>query len=223
MNDSLKNGSLTYLINNSINQSQSRELRDYIGASSIGNPCHRAIWYKYHGYENSYYSPKQLRNFSIGHKLESLILDLLEGAGLKLSRTWFDLKDEELPIFQGHIDAMWLFEDNTPRAIIEIKTARDSSFNIFVNKGLETWSPTYYAQIQAYMGMSGVYSSYLVALNKDTSDLHDEHVLFDKDFYEKLKLKAKLIAQSGCAPPKINNSPLFYICRNCSFKGECHK
>jgi hypothetical protein len=223
MSELVKTGSLTRLINSSMKNLEREIPRDYIGASSIGNPCERAIWYKYKGHEDIMLSPKQQRIFSVGKKLESIILDCLENAGLNLARTWYDLKDSEVDIFKGHVDAMWLFEDGTPRAIIEVKTARDSSFNIFLSKGLKEWSSNYYAQVQSYMGMSGVHGAYVVALNKDTSDLHDEHVLLDKDLYEQLKSKAKRISESENAPPKINNSPLFYICRSCPFKLECHK
>lgn len=222
MSEIVKVGSLTKLINDSIGNIKRDENRDYIGASYIGNPCERSIWYLYNQYHN-YFTPKQFRNFAIGKNLESLILDYLENAGLALERNWETLIEPEVPTLKGHIDAMWLYEDREPRAVIEVKTARDSSFNNFVKKGLKEWSQTYYAQLQAYMGMSKVYGGYLIALNKDTSELHDEYVLFDKNFYESLKAKAKYISEAKEPPKKINNSPLFYICRSCPFKGECHR
>ncbi len=217
-------GTLTQLIDAAIltGNIDSQEHRDYIGASSIGNPCQRSIWYRYNNAVAEPISPKLRRTFAIGKRLEGVVLDCLEQAGVNLARTWYDLKDAEVPVFQGHIDAMWMNEDGSPRAIIEVKTARDSSFKIFVNRGLKYWYPVYFAQIQAYMGMSGVHEAYIIALNKDTSELHDEHVSFDSMFYEDLKRKAQRIADSDEPPDRINNSPMYFVCRGCSFKGICH-
>ena len=217
-------GALTKLIDAAIltGNIQSQEHRDYIGASSIGSQCQRSIWYKYNNSVAEPFSSKQLRTFAIGKRLEGVVLDCLEQAGVSLARTWYDLKDPEVTIFQGHVDAMWLNEDGSPKAVLEVKTARDSSFKIFVNRGLKYWYPVYFAQIQAYMGMSGVHEAYIIALNKDTSELHDEHVSFDSMFYEDLKRKAQRIADSDEPPDRINNSPMYFVCRGCSFKGICH-
>jgi hypothetical protein len=124
--------------------------------------------------------------------------------------------------FKGHIDAMWM-EQEVAHAIIEIKTAKDSSFNIFVKSGLKKWNPKYYAQIQAYMGMSGIHNAYILVLNKDTSDLMDEHVDFNPNFYQKLLEKAKMIYEAEIEPPRINGSPLWFQCKMCKFNRVCHK
>jgi hypothetical protein len=217
-------GILTRLIDTAImgGNVADQENRDYIGASSIGNPCERSIWYRYNKAAAEPFSKKQLRTFAIGKRLEGLVLDCLEQAGVNLARTWYDLADKEIAEFQGHVDAIWLLDDGSPRAIIEVKTARDSSFKIFANRGLKYWYPIYYAQIQAYMGMSGIHEAYVIALNKDTSELHDELVLFDAMYYEDLKRKAQRIIDADEAPGKINSSPMYFVCRGCNFKGICH-
>jgi len=107
-------------------------------------------------------------------------------------------------------------------AIIEVKTAKDSSFRVFQKAGLQKWYPVYYAQVQAYMGMSGVKEAYVLAINKDTSELHDEHVAFDENYYNELCMKASRIASSITAPDKINNSPFYFVCRGCQYKSICH-
>lgn len=217
------NGTLSQRIDASILTSKIDELpRDYIGASSIGGPCLRAIWYSYNGAPKEPISAKLQRTFNIGKLLESLVLDCLEHANIKLDRTWYDLVDKEIAQFQGHIDAMWIEDNGSPKAIIEVKTARDSSFKIFAARGLKYWYPIYHAQVQAYMGMSKVNEAYVIALNKDTSELHDEHVVFDPIFYDMLKHKVRVILDAKEIPWRINNSPLYYVCRGCNFKGICH-
>jgi len=192
--------------------------RDYIGASNIGSECLRQIWYDYKQAPGLPIDSRLKRIFKTGHVIESMILDLLEEAGLKLCRLPFDFKEEEQPYFRGHVDAIW--QNN---AIIEIKTAKDSQFKLFVKNGLYRWSPRYYAQVQAYMGMSGIHKTYLLALNKDNSSIHDELIEFDEIFYETLKIKAQLIHQCDIEPPKINQSPLFFMCKMCRYRRICHE
>lgn len=199
-----------------------KKTRDYIGASTIGSDCLRQIWYEFKGFQATEVPTKTRRTWTIGKVLEGTILDWLTEAGLEISRTWGNLVAENMPYFKGHLDSVWM-KNGKPFAILEIKTAKDASFLIFVNKGLIKWQPQYYAQIQTYMGMSGIHRAYILVLNKDTSDISDELVLFDEVFYEKLRGKASMIANAHAAPPKINGSPLWYQCKMCKFNKVCHK
>lgn len=199
-----------------------RKTRDYIGASAVGSDCLRQIWYEYKGVQATEVPTKMRRTWTIGRVLEGTILDWLTEAGLDITRTWGDLVANDMPFFKGHLDSVWM-KNGKPFAILEIKTAKDASFVIFSSKGLMKWQPQYYAQIQTYMGMSGIHRAYILVLNKDTSDISDELVLFDEVFYEKLRSKASMIANAHIAPPKINGSPLWYQCKMCKFNKVCHK
>ncbi len=199
-----------------------RKTRDYIGASAIGSDCLRQIWYEYKGVQATEVPTKMRRTWTIGRVLEGTILDWLTEAGLNITRTWGDLVANEMPYFKGHLDSVWM-KNEKPFAIIEIKTAKDSSFMIFVKKGIRTWQPQYYAQIQTYMGMSGIHRAYILVLNKDTSDISDELVLFDEAFYQTLRQKASMIANAHIAPPKVNGSPLWFFCKLCKFNKVCHR
>jgi len=199
-----------------------RKTRDYIGASMIGSDCLRQIWYEFKGTIASEVPTKTRRTWAIGRHLEGLILDWLDQTGMDITRTWMDLEAEGMPYFKGHVDSVWMKKDKA-FAIIEIKTAKDSSFNMFVKKGLRAWNPQYYAQIQSYMGMSRIHTAYILVLNKDSSDIADELVTFDEVFYEQLRRKAFLIANIEAAPSKINDSPLWFQCKMCKFNKVCHK
>jgi len=199
-----------------------KKTRDYIGASAIGAECLRQIWYEFKGTEAEAVPTKTRRTWAIGRHLEGLILDWLTETGISIQRTWGELSSPEMSFFKGHLDSVWMKKD-TPFAIIEIKTAKDASFNIFVKKGLLNWNPQYYAQIQSYMGMSGIHKSYILVLNKDNSDISDELVIFDHEFYKLLQAKALMIANAKVAPPKINGSALWYQCKMCKFNKVCHK
>lgn len=199
-----------------------KKTRDYIGASTIGSDCLRQIWYEFKGFEATQVPTKMRRTWTIGKVLENTILDWLSEAGLEILRSWPDLSANDMPYFKGHIDAIWM-KKGKPFAILEIKTAKDASYMIFVKKGLRTWQPNYYAQIQSYMGMSRIHIAYIVVLNKDTSELSDELVIFDPDFYQKLCEKALMIANAKIPLPRINGSPLWFQCKMCKFNKICHK
>lgn len=196
------------------------DARDYIGASSIGSDCLRQIWYQFKGVKAEAVPTKFRRTWAIGKRLEHLIVEWLIEAGAEVQISTKTYHAENMPWFQGHFDGILTFGKG--RFILEVKTAKDASFKIFVKKGLKIWNPQYYAQIQSYMGMSGIFSTYILVLNKDNSDLSDELVTFDPVIYEKLKEKAAMIYGAHVPPPKINGSPLWFQCKMCKFNKVCH-
>lgn len=203
-------------------QQQAEDLpRDYIGASSIGSDCWRKIWYEFKGVEAESVPARMRRTWAIGKHLEELIVQWLMDAGVTVDTYIPTLSASGMPYFQGHFDALFNIEDR--QYILEIKTAKDASFKIFESKGVKIWNPQYYAQIQSYMGMSGIFSACILVLNKDNSDISDEIVTFDEAFYEKLKEKAAMIYSAKSEPPRINNSPLWFLCKACKYNKECHK
>ena len=203
------------------------ERREYIGASSIGGLCERAIWYGYHTLYRDQRTPRERRTLEIGHRLETLLVDSLREMGMRIDlpskdNAFLHLKDKLIPEFQGHVDGVLIDYPYGHKAIIEIKTARDSSFRIFEKKGLMLWYPVYYAQVQSYMGMSGIHEAYVIAINKDTSEIHDEQIYFDELYYEKLRQKAKKLVEMDEAPVRLSSSPLYFVCRMCSYRSICH-
>lgn len=195
--------------------------RDYIGASSIGSDCLRQIWYEFKGVEAKEVPTKTRRTWAIGKRLEGLVLDWLENAGIKIARMWYDLQSKTAAAFRGHIDAVWM-KNGEAYAIIEVKTAKSSLFREFVKKGLKLWDPQYYAQVQSYMGMSEIHKAYIIVLNKDTSELADELIEFDPGFYKGLETKAQMISEAVTPPPRIG-SAIWFQCKMCKFHKVCHQ
>lgn len=217
---------LVKMVYDCIESTQKNEKRLYIGASSIGHQCRRYIWYSMKGMKSEGLNAKNYITFEIGKRLETMVLEYLEKADIDVERANpanFHLlfEDSDIDIFRGHADAILRFGyDNS--VILEIKTAKNSSFERFKNKGLLQWSETYYAQLQAYMGMSDIKQGVLLAINKDNSELHCEWVNFDSAYYTRLRDKAISIHRSESEPEKINQSPLYMLCNRCSFKKICH-
>ena len=224
--NTMRTGSLVNLLNSAKREEESP--RNYIGASIIGHDCIRHIWYDYHkpievqGIE--LFTSEQLRVFNIGKVLEKMIIELLIKSGLAIVEPAPEnhhllFFNSEVPEFRGHCDALI-----APSAyILEIKTAKQESFREFEKKGLYGWNKQYYAQIQSYMGMSGIHQAFILVINKNNGVVLDEMVKFDPIFYEELITKAQIIKEATEVPPRINKSPLFYKCKMCKYKKACHE
>lgn len=198
----------------------SAEPRNYIGASIIGSECLRQIWYEYKGFKGDSIPSQTKRTWDIGKNLELLIINWLMDAKVTIKLDGKTYSAHGMNYFQGHVDA--IISVNNQDAILEIKTANDASFNAFKNKGLKNWYPTYFAQVQSYMGLTGINNVYILVLNKNNSLISDELVTFDKEFYEALVNKARTIHSAESEPPRISGSPLWYQCKMCKFHKICH-
>lgn len=193
--------------------------RGYIGASGIGHPCSRKIWYELkYPEDKSIKSARVIRILEMGDMIEEMLLTHLERLGLKVLRLKKHLVDDELKYFGGHVDAI-LPDDEV---VLEIKSAKDSSFKLFQNKGLKGWWPAYHAQVQCYMAFTNLRKACVLALNKDTADLHAEIVDYDPEEYAKLKHKAQAIYNSDSEPPRISENPTWFQCKMCDFQRQCH-
>lgn len=213
---------LTTIINRSIDNLPPDEHRKYIGASQIGHECPRYIWYKLHNCSGRPLTAQTKMNFLIGRVLEKSILDLLEIEEIPLERptqnnNWLFCQDSEVPLLQGHLDAIINNE-----YVLEIKTAKESSFNQFVKRGLKNWSNVYYAQVIAYMGMMDFEIALMLVLNKNTGQFHHEEIKFDPYMYSELRMKALAISATDDPPARINKNPTYLLCSRCEFKNLCH-
>jgi hypothetical protein len=170
------------------------------------------------------FDPKIKIAFEVGKKLETFLLDLIEKAGYNLIRPkavndFLSLSDKNNPAFQGHADAILVIDNKS--YILEIKTAKSSRYQTFVKHGVRKFSEVYYAQLQAYMGMSGIDRSVLLAMNKDSHELHCQWVDFSKDYYVMLQKRANYIANTEEPPERINQSPFYEVCNRCNYIDTC--
>ena len=211
---------LTKLIHGGlIKQRENEPAREYIGASIIGHPCSRKIWYEYNNYPAKEFTPELLMTFEIGRILEQALkvhlINFNDNCEYKLTQT-MESENKEI---KGTPDAIMSFDDEN--YIIEIKTANNASFNQFVSHGLRAWRPQYYAQLNCYLGMSRIQKGILLCINKDNSKLREEQIEFNESYYKTLLLKAQSIKAATEPPNRIAETPLHPICRMCPYKTTC--
>lgn len=107
--------------------------------------------------------------------------------------------------------------------LTEFKTHGEKSFNELIEKGMKEHKPEHYGQMQIYMKKRSLRFGVYIAICKNTDRLWIEFVLADPMKGEALLAKAKEIIHSKTPPPKISNSPAWFGCKFCDYRGLCHK
>ena len=208
--------------------------RNYLGASRIGEPCARRLVYECMGTPvdpGKDFEGRVLRIFAAGHVFEDLAIRWLRRAG-------FDLRTQT-PVggqfgfetaggrIRGHVDGVILAGPDVGLGwpvLWEHKALKASSWSDTVKKGVQLSKPVYFGQMQIYMAYMGLGSALFTALNKDTCDLHHEHVPFDPDAAQALSDKAVDVlraADAGELLPRIAHHADFYLCRFCPYSARC--
>ena len=206
--------------------------RPYLGYSQIGHPCARFLWYSFHWAYKSEISPRVQRLFQRGHDEELIqIADLIK-AGCDFSGS----QDEIVGIgghVKGHIDGLVSNVPGAPKTLhlYEGKTANDKRFkeyckiplepNGHANTRLKRWSPTYYAQVNAYMGKMKLTRCLFVVTNKNNEARKYDRIHFDKAEYELNEEKALTILTSEFPLTKLGESTWFE-CKYCNARSVCH-
>lgn len=197
--------------------------RGYLGASQIGNDCDRALWYGFHWAARPGFPGRILRLFDTGHREEERILNDLRAIGVRIEGTQAEFSACN-GHFRGHLDAVGLGLLEAPKTwhLIEVKTMNKTSFNRFVEHGVEKSHPKYFDQMQVYMGAEELSRGALVAQCKDDDKIHIERVEYSGQAYRRLIGKAERIIDAASLPGRISEKPEFYKCRLCEYSMLCH-
>lgn len=211
----------------------SQPKRRYIGASSIGDPCARKLWYRYHTELPETFDASTIRNFNDGHVCEERMAALLRRVpGITL---WTHKEDgrqwgfEDGP-FRGHYDGVILGLLQAPKtpAVWEHKSANEKKYaelaklkSLDEKTALREWNGVYYSQAVINMHKAGLTRHYMTVSTPGLRDYMSVRTEENPAMAEALILKAKRIA-SAKEPPERIGGPDYWLCKWCSFYGECH-
>ena len=73
------------------------------------------------------------------------------------------------------------------------------------------------------MGKHSVKNIYFFMINQDTGELWGEIIPFDEFHYNLLTAKEESIMMMKEPPQRINESPVWFQCKKCQFRKECHR
>lgn len=204
--------------------------RPHLGASVLGGPCDRALWYGFRWATKVTHEGRMLRLFRRGHDAEAELARDLRAAGLEVytvdpetGRQW--RFDEIGGHVGGSMDgcARGVVEAPATWHVLEFKTHNQKSFDELTKVGVEKAKPTHFAQMQLYMHWSGMRRALYVAENKNTSELYTERVRYDRARAEALVERGRRVVTAGEPLPRLSERPEWFECKWCDHRGPCHE
>jgi hypothetical protein len=202
--------------------------RPHLGASLIGKPCKREVWYNFRWCLNPNFSGRILRLFQTGFREEVRLVQDLRGAGITVyDRDPETGKQIRYESFGGHyagsLDGMGVGFPEAEKSwhVIEVKTANTKTFNALKKHGVEKTKPEHYYQTMQYMSWSKADRAYYFCVCKETDDIYAERIYFDQKVADDLELKANDIVFADSPPEKLGDSDKSFGCKFCTYRGLC--
>lgn len=202
--------------------------RGYLGASIIGNPCSRYLWYNFRDCCKEDISGRIYRLFETGDLAEFRFAKELRAIGCRVCEVNEDGTQFAVEAhgghFSGHMDAAILGIPGAEKTwhVGEFKTHNTKSFRKLKKVGVPESKPVHYAQMQIYMGLTGMKRALYLAVDKDTEELWADRIHFDKLYYEAMMAKALRIIEAKEPPPRLSERSDWYECKWCSAHDLCH-
>lgn len=207
--------------------------RNHLGASELGEPCHRKLWYGFRWVKEEQFNGRMLRLFNVGHSAEPRFITYLRGIGFEVKEFSEDGKQFRISGAMGHyggsLDGMCKAPERYQLSselvlLNEYKTNNTGSgFTAVEEKGVAKAKPKHYAQMSQYgYKYSLKYGLYMIE-NKNDSDITFKIVELDWNLGAQLEKKANDIIFSKEPPPRISENPALYDCKFCHLTDICHK
>lgn len=206
--------------------------RGYIGGSSIGHPCERALWYRFRfAHTPEQFEGRMLRLFQTGHREEDRMISDLRNAGVEVFEIDPDTKQQWAVSecdghFRGHADGVLVGVIEAPKTphLFEAKTHNQKSFDQLVKHGVATAKPEHMAQMQVYMHLLGLTRAFYLAKNKNTDEYYAERVEYDATHAAALIAKAQRIKDANAPPARVSDNPDYFLCKafKCPAYDICH-
>lgn len=204
------------------------EHRPHLGASVIGEPCERRLWYKFRWCEQEVFDGRMLRLFETGHLAEPRFEKNLVACGCEVQVADENGHQFRVHDFGGHfggsMDGVGRGFVEAPKTwhVLEFKTHSEKSFNKLVKERVKAAKPLHWHQMNTYCGYSDIDRAFYLAVNKNTDDIYAERVEFDAVVFAKDKAKALRIIEAEEPLPRISQDPSSFSCKFCEFTSICH-
>jgi len=178
--------------------------------------CPRAVFFKFKNAPKEEMEARILRMFDHGDYIHRLILNTLFSLGIVRSS---EINIPPQRVISGRADAILSWEDEL--YVLDIK-----SMNSFLFKNLVQPKQENVFQLQLYLHFFGIKKGILLYVNKDTQELKEFIVLYDRVLSAKLlkdleSLKTKI--DSNTIPKRLLDYPKNKECQFCQFREICKK
>jgi len=202
--------------------------RGYLGASIIGHPCDRFLWYTFRACCREDFPGRIYRLFETGDLEEIRMIKDLRDIGCTVhdvdpaTGEQFEVSDIG-GHFSGHMDGCGLGIPGAEKTwhVLEFKTCNAKSFAKLKKDGVENSKPIHYAQMQVYMHKTGMGRALYLAENKDTDELYPERVYYESFQAKALVKRAKRIILTKEPPERMTDRMDWWECKFCSAHSLC--
>jgi hypothetical protein len=202
--------------------------RPHLGASLIGHACERYLWLTFRWAGAKKFTGRMLRLFETGQLAEARFVANLRRIGVEVHDVQPDGTQWRVMALGGHfagsMDGACVGLPEAPKTwhVLEFKTHNEKSFTELVKKGVLAAKPQHYAQMQIYMGLTGMERAMYMAVNKNTDELYSERVEFDPVEFAKLMARAERVVKASEPPLRCSTDPSWFVCKMCDFADLCH-
>jgi len=206
--------------------------RAHLGASVIGTPCERELWYAFRWIAAEKFDGRMLRLFSRGHREEDRMIAWLRRVGIHI---WD--RDPETGNqwrvaghrghFGGSLDGIAalnpaIFPGFPPHVLVECKTYATNPFVNLTKNRVRKWRPKHYAQMCTYGVKRNIPLALYIGENKNDDDFYIEFVPLDFRLGLEWEKKAARIVDAQEPPPKLSLDPAHSACKYCGASDVCH-
>ena len=201
--------------------------RGYLGPSSAGITCDRALWYSFRWVLKPHTPGRIVRLFRRGQMEEVTAAQDLASIGCVMIYTGKNQITLPLaPHVIGHPDG--IISEGLPiapktRHVWECKTHNKKSFDSLEKEGVKKSKPGHWIQMNLYMHGTHIKRALYYAVCKDDDRIYTERVEYSKKEAEAALSRLSRIIFSDYAPARISDNPAWYECKMCGFFDVCHK
>lgn len=223
-----------------------QSFRPHLGASVLGGPCMRRMWYGFRWSLNRDITPRLHRLFNRGHSEELVVIEDLINAGCKVKNTNLDetiinrfktVLGVDLPNNEPvHANFAFGFGGATSDGIIynlpdapktehllEVKTSNTKGFITMKSQGVKKANNAHFVQINIYMNLFGLKRCLYIMVCKETDERYYERVKYEPKVAKEYIKRAEYIIQSEVPPIRLSTDREYFECKyRCDFVGICH-
>lgn len=217
------------------------DYRTHLGASIMGHPCDRALFYRWHwavhkaptgwrGEGATSAHARMIRLWNRGNIEEGRFVAMLLLIGVTVYNVHPETgKQIRVQDFGGHFggscDGVGIGIPDLPPglpALLEFKTHGSKYFRVLKMDGVYKSNFSHYVQMQIYMRYLGLTVALYFAVDKDTDQIYAELVPYDEAVGTAYAQRAGRIIFAEVLPPRIPRaSPGYTTCRFCDMANVC--